>query len=692
MSRAEMGSAYKAVDMLEAAGSRGAVAVLLYRGLSAGDWSDRMSVRRFRLHILALKQAGFKFLTPDEIPLYFSNLERPPEDLDEHRPERAVVITFDNADAKTMRLATKVAEDFDIRLAVHISVGRTEDGDMGVAGWDVLRKYAKTGRWVFGSMLYDAETPATVTEDGRYGAQLANRLWLGDDEVFETPLEFSQRLRYEYRESRALLREKLGKSFAVNFMAYPHGDIGQREISNVDDAIAQNLNEAAINYEVGFFETKYGYAVNGDNSLLYQRYAPELFDTGEDVVDHVLVHHPVLLARRLRAGLATLGGRLYRARHCLELLRRDGYSTRPYEEVETFIFEHLAQRFGISPQSEKANRSVFDLEISHPYGSLEFTGFKDSLERRNWRTTGAAGLSLSHAVRLEGRGGYGEYRQRYDENVAPADQPPILEERKVNMRNTFVGGKIGIRHEPKGKAHSPVSVSAGLERHEYRGDAEFEEWIYMADLAVRPMLPIDIQFKFLHEMIPSALSVSEGVSSDMYAYHGLYFLRDWWEIANSFIYYDINDGNDRSHAEISSLWEANEEIGLLFGVAYDYVDARDAQIDYWTPYRLHEWWLVGELRSNISEFYYDIKIKVGLAREDIRPEDEAVYDALVERARLLVFDPGDGPEPEWVDVFSASAALRKNVGRHWQASCEGLYTEAPNYHEYSTVASIALIF
>ena len=363
MTRAGMEKAYEAVDKLEAVGARGAVAVLLYRGLSDSDWSDTMSVRRFRLHMLALKQAGFKFLTPSDLPQYFSDLERPPEDLDDHCPERAVVVTFDHADSKTLALATDVAEDFDVRFAMHVSVGRIEDGDMGVAGWEALRRYSKTGRWVFGSMLYDAANLAQVTEDGVLGSPLANRLWDAEDETFETPLEYSNRLRSEYRLSRKMLREELGDEYTVNFVAYPHGNYGQGERSNVPDAIQQNLNEAAVNYEAGFVQSRFGYAVNGANSLLYQRYAPELFDTGEDVVDHVLKYHPDFLARTLRLEIATLGGRLYRARHCLELLRRDGYSERPYEAAEAFVYDHLAMRFGIAPQSEKSHRGELETSL-----------------------------------------------------------------------------------------------------------------------------------------------------------------------------------------------------------------------------------------------------------------------------------------------------------------------------------------
>ncbi len=692
MSHAGLQKAYEAVDKLEATGSRGAVAVLLYRGLSASDWSDSMSVRRFRLHILALKQAGFKFLAPDEIPQYFADLERPPADLDDYMPERAVVVTFDHADAKTLALATEIAEDFDIRFAMHVSVGRIEDGDMGVAGWDALRNYAKTDRWVFGSMLYDAANLAPVTEEGVLGSALANRLWLGDDETFETPLEYSKRLRNEYRKSRELLRKELGDNLAVNFVAYPHGDYGQGERSNVPDAIFQNLNEAAVNYEVGFVQSRYGYAVHGANSLLYQRYAPELFDTGEDVVDHVLKFHPVFLARRLRSEIATLDGRLYRARHNLALLRRDAYPERPYDDADAFVYDHLAMRFGLAPLSKKAIRGPLDIHLSHPYGGAEFDWFRDSLHRRNWHTVWNAGFSLTQAIRLEARAGYGEYRQRYDVNTAPADETPVLQRYRAKMREKSIGGRIGYRHEPDERTKSPLSVVAGLGLHEFEGDTEFDRWLYMGEIAIRPWLPVDMKFQFDHNMIPSARSVSEDVAYDLYGYNGAYLLRDWWEIWNSFLYYDINDGNDRFHAGISSNWEVHEEVGFLLGVEYDYIDARHRKPDYWTPFRLNEWWLVAQLRKNIAEFYYDVSLKIGIAKEDVRPEDSAAYRELVDRANRLRYDPGPGPESEWVDVFSASAALRKNLGRHWQAHWEGVYNEAPNYHEYATRAGISLTF
>ncbi len=692
MSRAGIHKAYEAVDKLEAIGARGAVAVLLYRGLSSSDWSDSMSVRRFRLHMLALKQAGFTFITPNEIATYFAERKRPPDDLDDHRPDRVVAVTFDHADAKTLSLATKVAEDLDIRFAMHVSVGRIQDGDMGVAGWDALREYGETGHWEFGSMLYDAANLAVVTEDGILGTAQANRLWLEEFETYETPLEFSKRLRLEYRQSRDLLRKELGKEYVANFMAYPHGDYGQGERSNVPDGIFQNLNEAAVNYEVGFVQSRYGYAVHGANSLLYQRYAPELFDTGEDVVDHVLQFHPVFLARQLRAEIASLDGRLYRVRHNLKLLRRDAYPERPYDKLEAFVYGHLAMRFGIAMPEDESDRGAFDVEIEHPYIGADLSWFRDSLHRRNWNTTWKAGVNVTRSIKLEARAGYGEYRQRYDVNTAASDETPVLERYRVRMREKSVGGRIAYRHEPEEKTKSPISIQGGAEYHEFYGDAEFDRWLYGGELAIRPWLPIDMLILYRHEMIPSARSVADDVFYDLYGYNGLYLIRDWWEISNYFTYYDINDGNDRFHAGVSTMWELQEEVGFFLGLAYDYIDARHYKSDYWTPYRLNEWWIVAELRNNIHEFYYSVKVKVGMAKEDVRPEDDAEYRDLVARAELFQFDPGPAPDTDWVDVFSASAALRKNLGRHWQVHWEGVYNEAPDYHEYATLTGISLIF
>lgn len=692
LSRGNMAEAYRAIDRLEMAGMRGSVAVLQYGVLSDSDWSDSMSVRRFRLQMLALKQAGYRFLTPSGIAAYFKALPPPPEDKSEYVPPRAVVITFDQVDGRTMRLATGVANDLELVFALHVPTGPVSEGNAGTAGIETLREYAATGRWVFGSMLNDAVTLVPVREDGRLGSILANRVWLAGDGTYESDLDFYKRLRKEYRQSRERLREWLGEKELVNFVAYPYGEYGEGLLSNVDDAIAQNLNEAAVNYEIGFTQSVFGYAVCGDNPLMYQRYAPGAFDSGEDVLDHLAMNHPVLLARRMRAEISALDGRLYRAMDNLKTLRRSGYPDRPYERIEAYVYDHLALKFGVVKATNKSDKGMFDFAIKHPYGGDQFDWFKDSLGTRNWRNAWYAGLYLTPVINVEGRAGTGNYRQDYTVNLATEDETPVLSPRRAHVSEQFVGARIGMRYEPKETKASPVALNVGLEQHTFRSDADFDEWVSMAEAAFRPVRRYDVILRYDHDVMPSARSLTERVTFDQYGYGGALRVRDWWDIWNRVNFYDINDGNRRLHVGLSSMWELAEESGILAGIEYGYVDAKHRKLDYWTPYQLNQWLMVGQLRHNVYRFYYDIALKFGYASEAIRPEDEAAYLRLVERARLYSFDAGDAPESKWVQVFSANAALRISLGQHVYAYWESLYNESVNYHEFKTIAGLSLMF
>ena len=59
-------------EELEAMGRRGAVAVLLYHGLSSSENGEVLPVARLREQLAGLKQAGFRFIAAHELPAYFA--------------------------------------------------------------------------------------------------------------------------------------------------------------------------------------------------------------------------------------------------------------------------------------------------------------------------------------------------------------------------------------------------------------------------------------------------------------------------------------------------------------------------------------------------------------------------------------------------------------------------------------------
>ncbi len=692
LSRGNVRGAQDALDRLERQGAHGAVAVLLYYGLSESDWSETLSARRFRLHLLALKQAGYRFIAPSELEAYFSSLPRPPEDVRDHRPERVAMVTFDRIDEKTVRLATKVAQDLDLVFGVHLAARDILDPDADQERLDAMRDQLRGEHWEVGSLLYDAIELQPVREDGRLGSTLAARRWLEEEDMYESESDFTRRLQYEYAESRKKLREWLGEGATVAFMAYPYGDFGLGVLNNIEDAYKQNVREAAVNYRMAFIQTVFGHAVSRDNPMLYQRYTPGAFDDGQDVVDHLLSHHPVFMARRLRAELAALQGALYAARRNLALLRRDDYPKRPYAKTEAFVYENLALKFGVARAIPPTQEDLLRFEPGQPFLGGDFTYYRDSLERRNWQNSYYAGLYVTPVITLEGRGGYGRYRQQYSINLADEDETPVLEDRSASVTERFVGAHLALRYQPENPRTSPVTFAAGARRHAFRDSADYDMWAWFVQAAMRPFLMFDVLLGVNREAVPSARSLTESLSQDRYSYAGSFRLRDWWDIWTRVNYLDVSDDNNRVDANISSMWELVPASGVLAGLEYGYVDAKNAADDYWTPYRLQQYFLVGRLRNNIHRFSYDVGVKIGRARERIRPETQAAYDRLVERAERFRFDPGDPPETDWENIFAANAVLTLSLGRYWRANWEGAYTESANFHEYRTTAGISAQF
>ena len=134
--RGDYAGAMEALDRLEAAGGRGAVLTLLYHGLTESEWLALPSTRRFREHLIALREAGFTFLSPMDVPEYLARNagpaglgeakpwlarqvdraryavtgERKGREPEEIRPAKVVAITFDDGLRSSFSLGTPIAQ------------------------------------------------------------------------------------------------------------------------------------------------------------------------------------------------------------------------------------------------------------------------------------------------------------------------------------------------------------------------------------------------------------------------------------------------------------------------------------------------------------------------------------------------------------------------------------------------------
>jgi tetratricopeptide (TPR) repeat protein len=341
-------SAYQELDQLESAGRRGAVAVLLYHGLSTSESGEILPATKLREHLLALKGAGFRFIGAHELPDYFAKRARLADGGGAIELERVACVTFDDARRDSMRYGTPVGKELRIPFSMHIPVGFIEKQHPFMCTWEQLRDYQKAGCWIYGGHTFYAHERVPIDAEKRLGFALPNHLWREPDQRLESDEEYDARLTHEYVACRDLIVQNLGRSNECNFFAYPFGDIGQITRSNDRAALRKNLEHVARAFAVGFIQTYFGYAVAGDNPLLYQRYEPDRYSTGEEVVMRVLEQHPVNVARKLRAEFAALQGKRYLVLGSLRALQQDGYPVPALEMLCTSVGTKLGRRISLA--------------------------------------------------------------------------------------------------------------------------------------------------------------------------------------------------------------------------------------------------------------------------------------------------------------------------------------------------------
>lgn len=702
-SRGRFIRAYKALDKLEAAGQNGAVLVLLYHGLSNSEWTEVPSVDRFRGQLLALQEAGFRFISPNDLPDYFASLQRTGrDDPAEAAPDRVAIVTFDDARLDSFRLATPVMQELGIPMAMHVPIGNVVRSDPFLASWQQLTDYQNEG-WILGSHLYEGSTPVPVNAQGTLVRPLTSRVWLPEENRLETTQEFRERIDQEYTLSRDLMQARLGED--PIFLAYPMGDIGQETWGNEPDAILANLQAATTNYQVGFLQSSYGYTINGDNPLLYQRRELGRYMAPSNTVEDVLKTHPVFLARVSRAQLATLEGKQYMALKIVDELEQDRYPQEALDELSYYVHSKLSRKFEAPPVVETVKKGPFNLDFSKPYVGIRGDYFQDSLERKNYHIGGLGGANLTPNIVAEGYGGIGNLKQG-EQNAGTTNVLP-----EVEVDETYVGVKASFTF-PRGDM---IAADYTLRQFDSEDDTSIDDVnAFGIEGQLKPILPLDIAARFEHDAEPSARTLLRGpVTYDLWMANGVFSIRDWWELWASGLYYDFSDDNDRSHVAIASQWLLWEPIGLRAGLRYAYATSDEEREDYWTPYKLNRFYLELSLRRTYQRVYYSLQARAGIGKEEVRPEEDEEYrqdvaraneqvarsqrenwtpaaqaEARAERDRVVA----DEPEEDWEPAYGLSASVRSKLGKHWELHGEVSFNKSSNYDEIRAVADIVFRF
>lgn len=745
--RGSFNDAMNALDQLEQAGAEGAVFTLLYHGLSPSEWTDMPSVRQFQDQMLSLRRAGFRFITPDEFEPYFKRQKAPPVSddrpalnqtietikyswtgkkpnvpatLKDHTPERVVCVTFDDGLRNSFRYATPIAEELQIRMAMFVPVGLILAKDMYVASFSEIRNYMATGTWVIGSHLMDASQPKPVDKEDHLVYPLPNLLWLPDRNRLESLREYYQRLRREFRESRAiLLRELKLEPEELNAVSYPMGDIGQNTTCNIDLFSVPEviLNEASISYKIGFVQQTFGYALKTDNQLMLNRYEPGRNASGNDVVRAAFQQHPVFVARRMRVEMAALHGQLYMAQENLKLLKRDGYPEKDLAELNDYVKRHLARLAKIPDslldETEKKKERWFTLR--HPYVGLEGSWTKANKMIDEWHAGIKAGVNINPRVILEARAGAGRISQEVTSNnwievekttvtssrsdvttTEDGQTTTTTEDRttystvmvdsnqlvtyKYNSDESMVGLALNVIH------HSGSLSIADLRMRTFTGDIEGESAVAFAlEHQWRPTMAIDMAARFQHDLVPSARAL---IAYDSVAGLGIWRVFDWWHATGNAVYSLYQDDNSFLHAGMENFWRLsmNQDFWIGFHSSVDTVDK--ASDMYWSPYWDQRHYFIFRVRRSYPNYFGMVRVNLGWQKAKGRPEEMDAYYNRKARAETQGWYPGDNPDQDWERLVGIAASLTRKWGRGWELSAEFGVSSMRDYTEHNLSGSL----
>lgn len=752
LARGDVLEALDALDRLEYEGSQGAVFTLLYEGISPSEFAHLPSARQVRSQLMTLRRAGFQFITPSELPVFFDakvpanrrerrpwlnrsaravryawSGERPEEyaDLSDYSPEMVAMLTFDGGLRNSFRYGTQIVDDLGIRAAMFVGVGDVLSPDQReVASFDEIREYHAGGQWEIHSRLWDAGQLAPLTADETaWGLPLVNRIWLPERERLETLREYQVRLRREFRDSRAVLARELGLDESeIHSVGYPEGEIGQEghvniEAFRVPDVV---LNEADTVYQQGFMQHEYGYSLKADDALWLKRWQPGRQATARDVLRAAYQQHPVFQARRLRAEIAALTGRLHLALTQVELLKRDGYPEEDLAEVQDMIHRHLGRLVALPEVVEDITGgdgadSPF-ISLRRPHIGVEGRMSRANIMIDDREGSIYGGLYLNRRTGLQVRAGRGRIKQtvetnRFVEVQETSRSTQFIEEERVEdgevtrsqtsrvtvetrtvLSNQIERTRFDVDKEFVGLAlnytHPSGSFTLGEARYyTFDGSSIDDESAYTFSLEHqwRPVLAIDMAARYHRGIVPSAREV---IQFDSLGLRAIWRIRDYWHSNGLayFAYYD--DRNSLLKGELENLWQVSERYDVWFGFE-NMVDTVDRDSDlYWTPFWDQRHALILRLRRSYPNYSGQVRAHIGVQKSRVRREERDEFATALARGEAEGWSPGAGPRRGWERMVGFAGNVSRAFENGLEVSAEFNVNATDEYTEHSVSGAL----
>jgi len=277
----------------------GSLPILLYHGITADFETNAMPAPLFRDQMRALAKAGYRTVGLGDVESWLQG-KRP-------LPERAILITFDDARHDNLMTADGILAEFGMQAVQFVPTVLVRGLRGYHMSWSDLRRLAASGRWEFGSHGHLAHRRVRTDSAGSEGLFLVSRRWLSEESRLEGPEEMERRLEEDYRRSRETLSTEMGLE-DVSAYAFPFGSFGQLDLTNEPGAFRMNLCAVRKHFRLAFYQAETAYNLRWKSPFLVRYRVPENWD-GETLLAYLRKKHPLIQARLECARLLSWMGR-----------------------------------------------------------------------------------------------------------------------------------------------------------------------------------------------------------------------------------------------------------------------------------------------------------------------------------------------------------------------------------------------
>lgn len=242
------------------------IPVLLYHGIIDKPDGANILLENFKDQMFALKKEGWQTISIEDFYKFVKE--------EKELPDKSFLLTFDDGRKDSYYPVDPILKALDYNAVMFVITKYSMEDKSGnyYLSKKELKQMIKSGRWEIEAHTREGHNIYKISSDGEEGHFYSNKLWIDNENRFETTEEFTDRIREDFISTKDDIERELG--FKVISFAFPFGDYGKGSV-NFSESVKIIPNLIREIYPISFYQMwpDNGFSFNYSDSsqILFKR-------------------------------------------------------------------------------------------------------------------------------------------------------------------------------------------------------------------------------------------------------------------------------------------------------------------------------------------------------------------------------------------------------------------------------------